>query len=97
MKKLFLLLLCSLLCSCLEDPKTGVPKLVKQLKSSDSHERSRAAQKLAAYKKDAADAVPALVKCLNTDDNDGVKSMVAYALRLIDTPEGNKALDNYKK
>ena len=90
---LSLTILFTLACS---DPEVEVPKLVKELSSSDSNVRVQAAMNLGSYGEDAAQAVPALKRSLY-DQNGGVRSAVAFALRKIGTPEAQKALDAYKK
>ncbi len=93
----FLLLLCLIVCfSCKENPKTAVPKLIKQLNSTIAAERSNAALTLGRYGEQAKEAVPALIICLE-DPNSGVKSAAAYALRVIDTPQAQNALQKYEK
>jgi HEAT repeat protein len=98
MPYLFLLLL-SFFClfsACRESPETAVPSLVTKLSSSESGDRNRAALKLASYGKKAEPAVKPLIRLLQ-DDNGGVRSSAAYALRQIDTLEARKALDEYQK
>ena len=91
---------CLISCICLwsscNSAATEVPKLVAQLKSKQSGERNRAALKLGSYGKDAKAAVNALVERLS-DENNGVRTSAAYALRQIDTPEAQRALDQYRK
>ncbi len=82
-------------CGC-SDPKIEVPKLIKQLNSSDSSIRNSAAMKLGSYGSDAEAAVRPLARLLG-DENGGVRSSAAFALRKIDTPEARRALEKYKK
>ncbi|MCB0343870.1 MAG: HEAT repeat domain-containing protein [Bdellovibrionales bacterium] len=84
------------LASACSDPEIEIPKLIKQLKSSDSSARNNAAMKLGSYGGDAQSAVRPLASLLN-DENGGVRSSAAFALRKIGTPEAKRALDNYKK
>ncbi len=76
--------------------KEDLPKYMKELKSSESKTRNRAALAIAELGPDAEKAVPSLVMLLG-DDNGGVRSSAAYALRRIDTPRARQALDSYKK
>lgn len=69
---------------------------MKQLQSVDSHERNTAAQGLAAYGLSAKQAVKPLTRALH-DENSGVQSSAAYALRKIDTPEARQVLESYQK
>lgn len=84
------------LAACKESPDTAIPRLVKELRSSESSERNKAALALASYGSSAAPAVKPL-KSLLKDENNGVRSSAAYALRSIGTPEANKILENYEK
>ena len=81
---------------CKESAETAVPKAVEQLQSKDAHQRNAAAQRLSAYGGDAADAVKPLTRAL-WDNNMGVRTSAAYALRKIDTKEARQALADYKK
>lgn len=81
---------------CREPAETAVPKLIKQLKSQDSHERNVAARALAGYGPDAKKAVRPLSQAL-WDDNMGVRTSAAYALRKIGTPKALRVLEHYKK
>lgn len=82
--------------ACKESSETAVPFLVSQLSSKESGDRNKAALKLASYGKEAGPAVKPLIRLLQ-DDNGGVRSSAAYALRQIDTLEARKALDEYQK
>lgn len=82
--------------SCGENPDTAVPSLIKELQSKDSQERNRAALKLANFGEKAEPATKALIHLLK-DDNGGVRSSAAYALRKIGSPQAQAALDTYQK
>ena len=92
----FLLVIFILLISCREPAGTAVPRLINDLKSTDSHVRNKAALKLGNYGKEAKTAVPYLIKLLS-DVNGGVRTSAAFALRSIDDPKGIQALDAYEK
>lgn len=62
-----------------------IPKLTRLLNSSDAKDRNDAALSLARCGEKADRAVPRLSQLLY-DDNVGVQSAAAYALRKIDTP-----------
>lgn len=72
--------------------KKSVPTLSRKLYSSSAKERNDAALELARCGDAAAQAVPRLTTLLY-DENIGVQSAAAYALRKIDTVEARKALD----
>lgn len=75
------------------DPKKEVPGLVRELGSSESKTRSQAALRLGRIgSPHAVPAVGPLIALLG-DENPGVRSAAAYALRQIDTPEARAALD----
>lgn len=80
------------LSGCKENARTAIPRLKKELTSSDTHTRNTAALALAAYGKDAEPAVPALIQLLS-DPNGGVKSSAAYALRAIGGEQAESALE----
>jgi HEAT repeat protein len=92
----FVVLFSVMLESCREPAATAVPALVKELRSSESGDRNRAALRLASYGREASPAVHSLVVLLG-DENSGVRSSAAYALRQINTPEAQRALDAYQK
>lgn len=70
---------------------------MQQLNSSDAHVRSEAATSLGRIGSPHADrAVPKLISLLN-DENPGVASAAAYALRKIDTSSARKALEQRKQ
>ena len=94
--KALILLLFLVPASCREAAETAVPKLIAQLKSKDAHQRSLAAQGLAAYGKEAEPAVKPLINVL-WDQNNGVRSAAALALGAIDTPQARQAIDFYKR
>lgn len=71
--------------------------LIAKLHSSDSKERNSAALAIAAYGEEAKEAVPELIKLLNTDKSRGIRTSAAYALRSIGTKEAVSALDHYKE
>lgn len=88
------LLLCSGAACGKADPQT-IDRLAKELSAKTSSERNHAALELAGYGIGAKAAVPSLVRCLR-DENAGVRSSAAYALRSIGTPDAVKALDGYQ-
>jgi len=77
--------------ACRENARTAIPRLTKELTSSDTHTRSKAALALASYGSAAQPAVPALVQLLR-DPNNGVKSSAAFALREIGGEKAESAL-----
>lgn len=87
------LLLTSVACG---PSKEELPQLIKDLRSSESATRNKAALALAEFGTDGEKAVPSLIQLLN-DKSGGVRSSAAYALRKIDTPEARRALDTYQK
>ena len=64
----------------------------KQLSSSSSKERNKAAMVLSGCGSKAVKFVPKLIELLY-DPNIGVQSSAAFALRKIDTDEAREALD----
>jgi HEAT repeat protein len=92
----FFMLSCCLFSACRESAETAVPRLVKQLKSRDAHERNLAAKALGDYGKDAAKAVAPLNRAL-WDDNMGVRTSAAYSLKKIDTPKARQAIEFYQR
>jgi len=68
-----------------------VPGALQGLHSSKASERNRALQVLGRCGERSAGAVP-VIASLMYDDNVGVASSAAYALRRIDTPAARKAL-----
>ncbi len=76
------------------DPQE-IERLSKNLSAKTASDRNQAALALAGYGTGARAAVPNLVRCLK-DENAGVRSSAAYALRSIGTPEAIKALDAYQ-
>ena len=93
---LTLTILSALLLSSCTNPK-DVPKYLKALQSSNSHDRSEGAMALGRIGSPHADnAVPQLIRLLD-DTNAGVQSAAAYALRKIDTPDARVALDKKRR
>ena len=84
------------LSACRENAKTAVPRLIKDLESPTASVRNAACQSLATYGPDAKEATKPLIRRLY-DENIGIRSSAAFALRKIDSPEATAALDNYKK
>lgn len=82
--------------TCLGPSKEDIPRLIQQTQSKIAHERNTACLSLASLGPDAEDAVPALARLLK-DQNNGVRSSAAYALRAIATTDAQKTLDRYKK
>ena len=82
--------------ACRESAETAVPRLVKDLESPTPSVRNAACQALATYGPDARDATKPLIRRLY-DENIGIRSSAAFALRKIDSPEATAALDSYKK
>lgn len=95
MKRLICLLICLLLSSCGPGVEE-IPRLKRDLSSSDSSKRSEAALSLGRMGPKAQPAEDALIRLLS-DKNGGVKSAAAYALREIDTPKARKALERAAK
>jgi len=78
------------------DPKKEVPQLEKKLFSVEAKERSKAALRLGRIgSPHGVRAVPTLIRLLG-DENPGVRSAAAYALREIDTPHARAALDAHR-
>ena len=74
-----------------------IPDRIRDLSSGDAHERSVAALALGRCGPPEVNrAVPILINLLY-DNNVGVQSAAAYALRRIDTPAARKALERTKK
>lgn len=71
--------------------KPALSRNTTALSSGNAGERNRAALALARCGSDAKAAVPRLIALLY-DDNVGVQSSAAYALRQIDTPDARKAM-----
>lgn len=69
-----------------------IPKFIEKLNSAAAKERNDAALKLAHCGSKADGAVSTLALLLH-DDNVGVQSAAAYALRKIDTPRARKIMD----
>jgi len=69
-----------------------IPRNVGKLNSAVASERNEAALKLARCGAKADRAVPLLAQLLY-DENVGVQSAAAYALRKIDTPRSRKIMD----
>lgn len=76
--------------------KKEIPKLQDALYSGSAKERNDAALKLASCGSDASGAVHKLTQ-LMYDENVGVQSSAAYALRKIDTKEARAALERAEK
>jgi HEAT repeat protein len=79
-----------ILSSCCDGKK--LPLAHNDLFSSSASKRNQAALFLARCGEDASKSVPRLTELLY-DDNVGVQSSAAYALRKIDTPEAREALE----
>ncbi len=74
--------------------KEEIPSLNRKLFSSLARERNEAALELAKCSSPAVDpAVPRLIQ-LMYDENVGVQSSAAYALRKINTPAARRALES---
>ncbi len=84
-----LLLFIGLLGCCNEGQ---IPSHVNQLSSSKARDRTDAALQLARCGADAGQAVPRLTE-LMYDENVGVQSAAAYALRKIGTEDAKRALE----
>lgn len=89
-----LMLTLTLSSGCHESAEHAVPHLIKQLDSDIASERNAACHALASYGPEARPATKALIKRLR-DENIGIRSSAAYALRKIDSPEATAALDAY--
>ncbi len=77
------------------EAKTAVPALIEALKDKDEMVRSTAASALGCIGPAAKVAVPALIEALNKDG--ALRYPPAGALEKINTPEAQKALEEYKK
>lgn len=88
---LFALLILSIFTACY-DPKE-VPVLIKKLHSSDPKVRNDAALRLGYMGSPMANKATSDLIPLLTDENVGVQSAAAYALRRIDTTQARAALD----
>ncbi|MDZ4787305.1 MAG: HEAT repeat domain-containing protein [bacterium] len=96
LRKMLLMYLCLFIISC-ADSKDEIPRLLKELNSSDAKIRNDAALGLASWGAPHSNqAVPRLIE-LMYDQNIGVQSAAAYALRRIDTPEARIALKKASK
>lgn len=82
-----LMILCSACCD-----EQRIPAALDQLYSGAARERNDAALALAHCGSRADAAVPRLAELLY-DENPGVQSAAAYALRKINTPEAKRAID----
>lgn len=76
--------------SCCNDQE--VPQAIEKLYSSSAKERNKAAMDLSRCGSKAEKAVPKLTELLY-DENVGVQSSAAYALRKIDTKNARAALE----
>lgn len=81
-------------CGCCD--RKNMAKYSRELTSAASKERNEAALQLARCGREAAAAVPQLSQMLY-DENAGVQSSAAYALREIDTDAARRALDAAQK
>jgi hypothetical protein len=86
-----ILLLCS---GCCKQDK--IPHYIAKLQSREHRDRSSAAFELARCGEKAGGAVSILSRLLY-DDNAGVQSAAAYALREIDTPAAREILAKIKR
>lgn len=77
---------------CHSTTEADVKRVIKEMSSPDPAVRNRAAMECARFGAYGPKVVPALIKLLS-DENNGVKSGAAYALRKIGTPEANRALE----
>lgn len=90
------MLLAFLIGGCGPSPEE-VPALIDGLRSSEASVRNDCALKLARVGAPHAErAVPILIGLLY-DENRGVQSAAAYALRRIDTPEARAALHQTRR
>jgi len=71
--------------------KDGVPKAIRSLNSENASERNKALLLLAKCSERAEPAVPRMIQ-LMYDQNVGVASSAAYALRSIDSQRARAAL-----
>ena len=77
--------------------KEEIPLLTRKLYSSAARDRNEAALELAKCGSPEVDgAVPRLIQ-LMYDENVGVQSSAAYALRKIDSPAARRALERASK
>jgi HEAT repeat protein len=87
-----LILLFSFAVGCSEPSEAEIKQTIKNMRSPDASVRNQAALAAADFGKAGPKAVPELIHLLS-DENNGVRSGAAYALRRIDTPEARRALD----
>lgn len=76
-----------------KDRSAEVPGLIRQLNSSQAKVRNQAALSLGHIGSPDADRAAIYLIKLLYDENVGVQSSAAYALRRIDTPEARAALE----
>jgi hypothetical protein len=86
----FLLIFLAGMAGCCSE--SDIPIAKKKLYSDSAKERNQGALDLASCGTRAGSAVPRLITLLY-DENVGVQSSAAYALRKIDTPEAREALE----
>ena len=91
---LFNLFLLVLLSGCCDSD--AIPEYIRQLSHSDAKIRNDAALEIAACGSTAKDAVPYLAPLIY-DENVGVQSSAAYALRRIDTKQSKAVLERAEK
>lgn len=77
---------------CGEPSEAEIKQTIKNMRSPEASVRNQAALAAADFGKAGPKAVPELIHLLS-DENNGVRSGAAYALRRIDTPEARRALD----
>lgn len=91
-RKLTIFLLLTMLAGgCRNTGEADVKRVIKAMHSSDPAVRNQAALEAAGFGDAASKVVPELIRLLN-DENRGVQSGAAYALRRIGTPEAERAL-----
>lgn len=96
-KAVTLVLIAITLYGCHAATEADVKRVIKEMSSPDPAVRNQAAMEAANFGPLGPKVVPVLVKLLMNDENNGVRSGAAYALRKIGTPEANKALDQATK
>jgi HEAT repeat protein len=72
--------------------ESDIPVARKKLFSASARDRNQGALDLAGCGSKAGSAVPRLIELLY-DENKGVQSAAAFALRKIDTPQAREALE----
>ncbi len=81
---------------CHKTTEADLKRVIKAMHSADPTVRNQAALEAAGFSGAADKVVPELIRLLD-DENRGVQSGAAYALRRLGTAEARKALDRATK